>query len=66
MALGGVRHGSVSNPSRLCVQSVLALGGIRHLWRLASASSGNIPPCRISLRAMTDSSQSHDRLLAEP
>ena len=58
MALREVRQGGW-----LLEQSVMALGGIHHLWRLAYTSTGNIPS---SLRAMTDSWQSHDGLLAEP
>ena len=38
MALGGVRHGSGRSPSWLCEKSVMVLGGIRHLWRLAIRS----------------------------
>ena len=59
MALPGVRHSSRRSPSWLCEQSVMALGRIRHLWRLASISQSQ------SLE-VTDSSQSNDRLLLEP
>ena len=57
----GVCNGSVST-----LWSLMALGGVRQLWRLASASTGNILPWRTSLRAMTDSSQSHVGLFAKP
>ena len=59
-------RGSTSSPFWLYKESVMALGVVRHLWRLASAFTGNIPPKRTSLRALIDSLQSHDRLLAEP
>ena len=49
----------------LCEQSVMALGGICHLWRLAYASTGNIQPLRNSLRAKTDSWQSHGGLMVD-
>ena len=55
MALGGIRHGSVSNPSWLWEESWTSIDWLRLL--LAS----RIPP-----RAMIDCSQSHDRLLLEP
>ena len=66
MDLGGIRHGSRRSLSFLCEQLVMTLGGIRHLGRLAFASFGNIPTRRTSLRAMTYSLQSQDRLLIEP
>ena len=59
MALGGVRHGSVRNPSWLCEKSVMDLGGIRHLWRLTSKGGRQSPE-------VTDSSQSNDGFLTEP
>ena len=59
MALLGVRHCSKWSLSWLCEQSVMALGGIRHLWRLDSRSQSQ------SLE-VTNSSQSHDGLLTEP
>ena len=59
MALPGVRHGSTKSPTWLCEKSAMALVGIRHLWRLNSKS-------RSQSLEVTDSSQSHDRLLTEP
>ena len=61
IALREVRQGGW-----LCVQFVMALGGIRHLWKLAYASTGNIPAYCTSLRAMTDSWLSCEGLLVEP
>ena len=58
-ALGGVRHGSVSNLSWLWEASVTSRDWLRLL--LASLQRWRIPP-----RAMTDCSQSHDGLLLEP
>ena len=66
MALGGVGHGSVSNPSWLCEQSVpcgdwlLLLMAISHRDQILSE------PRRTPCRAMMDSPQSHDRLMVEP
>ena len=65
MALERVCHVSHRSPSWLCVQSVMALWGIRHVRRLAPAATRNIPPWRTFLRAMKDSSQSHNGLIAE-
>ena len=59
MALGGVRHGSRRSPTWLCEEFVMALGGIHHLWRLASAFTGQSPE-------VMDFSQSHDGFLTEP
>ena len=39
--------GCVKNPSWLCEKSAMALGGIRHLWRLASASTGGASRWRV-------------------
>ena len=59
MALPDVRHGSRRKPSWLCEKSIMALGGIRHLWRLSSAFTGQSAE-------VTDFSQSHDGFLTEP
>ena len=112
MALGGVRHGSVTNPSWLCDQSVMALWPIRHgsgmnqspvetrfcfcrqyptqtrttswsvllyaplylEWLPLPIDKGSWRTVRVwktdpwwtSLRAMTDSLQSHNGRFAEP
>ena len=59
MALGGVRHGIRRSPSWLCEKSVMALGGIRHLWTLSAAFNGQSPE-------VPDFSKSHDGFLTEP
>ena len=66
MTLGGGCHGSRRSPSWLCEQSDMPLGEIRHLWRLASASKGNILLWLSSLRALVESLQSHDRYWWRP
>ena len=66
MALGGVRHGSVRNPSWLWEESV-TLETVFSLYWSVSRGDGFLPePRRISHRAMTDSSYSHDGFFTEP
>ena len=66
MALQRLSHDFARILPWVCAQSVMALGGICHLWTLASAATGNMPHWRPSFRAMPDSLQNHDKLLAEP
>ena len=54
-----VRHGSRRSPSWLWEISVMALGGICHLWRLSLTFTGQSPE-------VTDFSQSNDGFLTEP
>ena len=58
MGLWKIRHGSVINPSWLCDKSVMALGllgGIRHLWRLAIASTGGASQWRVCYQRLPSS-----------
>ena len=59
MALPGVRHGTRRSPSWPRENSVMALGGIRRLWTMYSAFTGQSPE-------VTYFSQSHDGFLTEP
>ena len=50
----------LGSPSGIFEQSIMALGGCHHLWRLISAATGNITtlePWQTLNRAMTDSAQ---------
>ena len=49
-----------------CEQPIMVPEGIFQLLRLAYASAGDIPSLLTSLRATTDSWQSHGGLLSEP
>ena len=66
MALPRVHHGSARSLSWLCKESVMALRKVCQVWIWPAEAEASLHRGRIPPRAMTDCSQSQDRLLLEP
>ena len=66
MALRGIGHGYYRNLSWFWEESVTALRGIRQCRILSAAEGANMLLWQTHIRAITDSSQSHDGFIQEP